>query len=88
MSDEKSFQYVKRMLPLFRAVVKVCSTNRLFSRSAVASCESWVSAFCCLKQGIFLSNLQNAVEKKKDCPLFAAMSLPGHLLLWNPFVAY
>ena len=25
-----NFQYVKRMLPLFRAVVKFCSTNRLF----------------------------------------------------------
>ena len=31
MSDEKSFQYVKRILPLFRAVVKFCSTNRLFA---------------------------------------------------------
>ena len=30
MSDEKSFQYVKIILPLFRAVVKFCSTNRLF----------------------------------------------------------
>ena len=29
MSDEKSFQYVKILLPLFRAVVKFCSTNRL-----------------------------------------------------------
>ena len=29
MSDEKSFQYVKIMLPLFRAVVKFCSTYRL-----------------------------------------------------------
>ena len=32
-SDEyrakKAFKYVKRMLPLFRAVVKFCSTNRL-----------------------------------------------------------
>ena len=32
-SDEcrtkKAFQYVKRMLPLFRAVVKFCTTNRL-----------------------------------------------------------
>ena len=32
-SDEyrtrKTFKYVKRMLPLFRAVVKFCSTNRL-----------------------------------------------------------
>ena len=29
VADEKSFQYVKIMLPLFRAVVKFCSTNRL-----------------------------------------------------------
>ena len=33
-SDEcrpkKDFQYVKRMLSLFRAVVKFCTTNRLF----------------------------------------------------------
>ena len=29
---KKSFQYVKIMLPLFRAVVKFCSTNRLFKR--------------------------------------------------------
>ena len=32
VSDEcrtkKAFKYVKRMLPLFRAVVKFCSTNR------------------------------------------------------------
>ena len=28
MSDEKSFQYAKRMFPLFRAIVKFCSTNR------------------------------------------------------------
>ena len=27
----KSFQYVQRMLPLFRAVVKFCSTSRLFT---------------------------------------------------------
>ena len=26
----KKLLYVKRMLPLFRAVVKFCSTNRLF----------------------------------------------------------
>ena len=26
---EKLYKYVKRMLPLFRAVVKFCSTNRL-----------------------------------------------------------
>ena len=33
-SDEcqanKAFKYVKRMLPLFHAVVKFCSINRLF----------------------------------------------------------
>ena len=29
MSDEKSFQYAKAMFPLFRAIVKFCSTNRL-----------------------------------------------------------
>ena len=27
---KKSFQYVKRMSPLFRAVVKFCSTNSVF----------------------------------------------------------
>ena len=27
---KKAFKYVNRMLPLFRAVVKFCSTNRLF----------------------------------------------------------
>ena len=26
-----AFKYVKRMLPLFRTVVKFCSTNRLFT---------------------------------------------------------
>ena len=26
----KAFKYVKRMLPFFCAVVKLCSTNRLF----------------------------------------------------------
>ena len=35
-SDEcwtkKAFKYVKRMLPLFPAVVKFCSTNRLFNQ--------------------------------------------------------
>ena len=31
MSDEKSFQYAKRMFPLFRAIVKFCSTNRLLT---------------------------------------------------------
>ena len=34
LSDEcrkkKAFEYVKRMLPPFRAVVKFCSINRLF----------------------------------------------------------
>ena len=30
MSDKKAVKYVKRMLPLFHAVVKFCSTNRLF----------------------------------------------------------
>ena len=29
---KKSFQYVKIMLPLFRAVVGFCSTNRLFTK--------------------------------------------------------
>ena len=33
VSDEKSFQYVKIMLPLFRAVVKFCSTNRLLKKT-------------------------------------------------------
>ena len=32
MSDEKSFKYIKRVLPLFRVVVKFCSTNRLFTK--------------------------------------------------------
>ena len=36
-SDEcrtkKSFQYAKAMFPLFRAIVKFCSTNRLFTKS-------------------------------------------------------
>ena len=27
------FQYVKRMFPLFRAIVKFCSTNRLFTEN-------------------------------------------------------
>ena len=31
MSNEKSFQYAKRMFPLFRAIVKFCSANRLFT---------------------------------------------------------
>ena len=30
MSDEKSFSVCQEMLPLFRAVLKFCSTNRLF----------------------------------------------------------
>ena len=38
-SDEcrtkKSFQYVKIMLPLFRAVVKFCSTNRLLTSFSI-----------------------------------------------------
>ena len=29
---KEAFKYVKRMLPLFCAVVKFCSTNRLFTR--------------------------------------------------------
>ena len=36
MSDEKSFQYAKRISPVFRALVKFCSTNRLFKASFVA----------------------------------------------------
>ena len=28
---KKCFQYAKRMFPLFRAIVKFCSTNRLFT---------------------------------------------------------
>ena len=35
MSDEKAFKYAKRMLPHFRAVVKFCSTNRLFTYSVI-----------------------------------------------------
>ena len=31
MSDEKSFSVCQEMLPLFRAVLKFCSTNRLFT---------------------------------------------------------
>ena len=27
---KKAFQYVERMLPLFRAVVKLCTTSRVF----------------------------------------------------------
>ena len=30
VARQKAFRYVKRMLPLFRAEVKFCSTNRLF----------------------------------------------------------
>ena len=46
MSDEKSFQYVKIMLPLFRAVVKFCSTNRLdtfYVESIVPKTNVWFS---------------------------------------------
>ena len=35
MSDEKSFQYAKRMFPLFHAIVKFCSTNILFTLISV-----------------------------------------------------
>ena len=37
MNDEcrtkKAFKYVKRILPLFRVVVKFCSTNRLLAKN-------------------------------------------------------
>ena len=31
VSDEKNFHYAKRMFLLFRDIVKLCSTNRLFT---------------------------------------------------------
>ena len=33
VSDEKSFSVCEEMLPLFRAVPKFCSTNRLFTNT-------------------------------------------------------
>ena len=48
MSDEKSFQYVKIMLPLFRAVVKFCITNKLYRpfHCTLDVRDSCKSSFC------------------------------------------
>ena len=42
VKNKKTFQYVKRMLPLFRAVVKLCTTNRLFIYFLFNACLSSV----------------------------------------------
>ena len=43
VSDEKSFQYAKAMFPLFRAIVKFCSTNRLFTSPFIHILSPWDS---------------------------------------------
>ena len=48
--DEKSFQYVKIMLPLFRAVVKFCSTNRLLKKTLYPGLILSSSVLCALEE--------------------------------------
>ena len=47
-SDEcrtkKAFKYVKRMLPLFRPIVKFCSTSRLFTNFTIINSLGIVTA--------------------------------------------
>ena len=55
MSDEKSFQYVKIMLPLFRAVVNFCSINRLFTQGFREHVfELTDKGRCCIKINVTL----------------------------------
>ena len=35
MSDKKAYKCIKRVVPLFHAVAKFCSTNRLFKSGVV-----------------------------------------------------
>ena len=46
MLVEKSFSVCQEMLPLFRAVLKFCSTNRLFSLNILYLNTSWFCLLC------------------------------------------
>ena len=60
MSDEKSFQYAKRMFPLFRAIVKFCSTKRPF-KSVFIRCQStkYAEVLLVMLLGIYLASCYN-----------------------------
>ena len=49
VSDEKSFQYAKRMFSPFRAIVKFCSTNRLFTLFNVGEVNNSYNKYLKLK---------------------------------------
>ena len=67
VSDEKSFSVCQEMLPLFRAVLKFCSTNRLFMSffpslfdnttydeppSQIPDTTTWQTPYTCLPRDI------------------------------------
>ena len=56
---KKTFKYVERMLPLFCAVVKVCSTNRLFNHIHTCSQKQTFTHFTEIKH---LSGLAQVLE--------------------------
>ena len=68
MSDEEGFQYVKRTLPIFRAVVKFCSSNRLIrlfvNIKGVASSENQRNIFRRLFVSYFIIK-QNDIEAEE-----------------------
>ena len=51
---KKCFQYVKRMFPLFRAIVKFCSTNRLFTYNQLIVQANTSFRFVAMQYTIFL----------------------------------
>ena len=74
MSDEeKVFQYVKRMLPLFRAVVKFCTTNRLFAYIYMYLCAFILALLLSFPE--FLSRMAKLAGKSLCKSIFTFLPL-------------
>ena len=86
MSDEKSFQYAKRMFPLFRAIVKFCSTNRLFMNvnPCVSHSGHWAGSLRMVLYYLarFVCSLSMFLSQK-----FGILSNPGDVQLFAFFIA-
>ena len=64
MSDEKSFSVCEEMLPLFRAVLKFCSTNRLFTIPFLNYCNYILFLFFNFAERMYMLKYYLKLEKK------------------------
>ena len=57
---KNAFQYVERMLSIFRAIVKFCGTNRLFRSISVQKIEKFGATISTLQH--FMTNAKIVVK--------------------------